>query len=165
MSQIASNSTVSSTACQGKQQRKHQCFALLALCEGNPPAIGRFPSQRDSDAESISMQWHHHEMLQETSLSRYNLYTDNTPDTHSRGQHIYIRQCIINRDHLVSNHHLGCLMIQFIAYMRHQSVCISTRYWVGSWLRFQQRHHHEMLQETSLSRYNLYTDNTMGHTQ
>ena len=30
---------------------------LLALCEGNPPVTGGFPSQRDSNVESIMMQW------------------------------------------------------------------------------------------------------------
>ena len=34
--QITSNSTVSSTVCSQKQQKKHQNFAVLALCEGNP---------------------------------------------------------------------------------------------------------------------------------
>ena len=50
---------------------KHQSSALLALCEGNPPVTnvalceekppvtGGFPSQRASNAESISMAWHH----------------------------------------------------------------------------------------------------------
>ena len=28
---------------------------------GNPLVIGGFPSQRATDAESISMSWHHHE--------------------------------------------------------------------------------------------------------
>ena len=30
------------------------------LCEGNPPVIGGFPSQRASNAENFSIWWHHH---------------------------------------------------------------------------------------------------------
>ena len=37
--------------------KKHQSHTLLALCEGNPPVTGGFPSQRGSNARSISM-WH-----------------------------------------------------------------------------------------------------------
>ena len=37
--------------------KEHQSSALLPLCEGNPHG---FPSQRDSNAESVSMSWHHH---------------------------------------------------------------------------------------------------------
>ena len=33
---------------------------LLVLCEGNPPVTGGFPSQRASDAESVSMAWRQH---------------------------------------------------------------------------------------------------------
>ena len=34
--------------------------ALLVLCEGNPLVTSGFPSQRASNAESVSMLWHHH---------------------------------------------------------------------------------------------------------
>ena len=40
--------------------KKHQRSALLALCEGNPPVTGGFPSQRASNAESVSILWRHH---------------------------------------------------------------------------------------------------------
>ena len=33
---------------------------LLALCEGNPPVTGGFPSQRTCDAEEVSISWRHH---------------------------------------------------------------------------------------------------------
>ena len=39
--------------------KQHQSPALLALCEGNPPVTGGFPSQRASNAESISISWSH----------------------------------------------------------------------------------------------------------
>ena len=38
--------------------KKTSKAVLLALCEGNPPVTGGFPSQRASKMESISMSWH-----------------------------------------------------------------------------------------------------------
>ena len=35
-------------------------ITILALCERKPPVTGGFPSQGASNAESISMLWHHH---------------------------------------------------------------------------------------------------------
>ena len=37
----------------------HQSSVLQALCEGNPPVTGGFPSQRASNTESVSMSWRH----------------------------------------------------------------------------------------------------------
>ena len=37
------------------KKKKHQRIVLLAIGEGNPPVIGGFPSQRASNAESVSM--------------------------------------------------------------------------------------------------------------
>ena len=39
---------------------KHQSYALLTLCDGNPPVTGGFPSQRISHTESDFMSWRHH---------------------------------------------------------------------------------------------------------
>ena len=59
VSQITSNSTDYSTACSCLPQRNHQNSTLLALCEGNPPVTGGFPSQRASNAETVSIPWCH----------------------------------------------------------------------------------------------------------
>ena len=48
-------STVSSTACSGYQQRKHQNHHM-----GNRLVTGASPSQTASDAENWSMSWRHH---------------------------------------------------------------------------------------------------------
>ena len=40
---------------------RHQRSALLAICDGNPPVTGGFPSQRASNVESMSISWCHHE--------------------------------------------------------------------------------------------------------
>ena len=61
-SQITSNSAVS-TICWGAHNKKHQRSMLPALCEGNPPLIGGFPSQRITNTESVSMQWWHHDKV------------------------------------------------------------------------------------------------------
>ena len=39
--------------------KKTSKSALPALCEGNPPVGGGFPSQRAGNAESVFMTWHH----------------------------------------------------------------------------------------------------------
>ena len=39
----------------------HQSATLLALCEGNPPYTGGFPSQRASNMVIFSLSWHHHD--------------------------------------------------------------------------------------------------------
>ena len=33
---------------------------VTGLCEGNPPVTGGLPSQRASNAEGVSIWWHHH---------------------------------------------------------------------------------------------------------
>ena len=43
----------------------HLLFALLSFCEGNPPETGGFPSQRNRNAESVSMSSRHHVRPQE----------------------------------------------------------------------------------------------------
>ena len=37
----------------------HPSIALLVLGEGNPPVTGRFPTQRASNGESVSVLWRH----------------------------------------------------------------------------------------------------------
>ena len=61
MSAMTSQNTNNSTVCStGWYQSKHQISASLALCEGIPPVTGGIPSQRTSNAESVSMSWRHH---------------------------------------------------------------------------------------------------------
>ena len=59
-SQITGLSIVFSSVCLGADQRKLQSIALLALCEGNPPVTGGFPSQMASNGEDISFWLRHH---------------------------------------------------------------------------------------------------------
>ena len=51
------DSTVSSTVCSSYHQFNHQSPTWLALCGGNAPVTGGFPSQRASDAETVSLAW------------------------------------------------------------------------------------------------------------
>ena len=41
--------------------KKNHTSALLALCGGNPPLTGGFPSQRTNNAENVSIPWLHHD--------------------------------------------------------------------------------------------------------
>ena len=43
--------------------RKHQTPEILVPCEGNQPVTGEFPSQRTSNAESVSMAWRRYESI------------------------------------------------------------------------------------------------------
>ena len=44
-------------------RKKHESPALLAICKGNSPITGVFPSQRARNAESVSMSWRHNGLL------------------------------------------------------------------------------------------------------
>ena len=55
-SQITSFTIVYSTVYSCADQRNHQSSASLALCEGNSPLTGEFPSQR---ASNVSIWWRH----------------------------------------------------------------------------------------------------------
>ena len=35
---------------------------VTGLCEATPPVTGGFPAQRASDAENVSIWWHHHDL-------------------------------------------------------------------------------------------------------
>ena len=62
-SQITSFTIDYSTVYSGADQRKHQSSASLAgLCEGNSPVTSKFPTQRASNAENVSIWWRHHEI-------------------------------------------------------------------------------------------------------
>ena len=43
--------------------KKTSKFRATGLCEGNPPVTGRFPSQRASNVENMSICWRHHGSL------------------------------------------------------------------------------------------------------
>ena len=57
--QITSLTNVYSTVYSGADQRKHQSSASLAFVWVNSPVTGEFPIQGASNAENISIWWHH----------------------------------------------------------------------------------------------------------
>ena len=59
-SEITSVPFVYSTVCSCADQSKRRSYALLALCEGNSTVTVKFPSQRASNAENVSIWWRHH---------------------------------------------------------------------------------------------------------
>ena len=46
-----------------RRSNKTPKLRVTGLCLGNPPVTARFPSQRSSNAENISIWWHHHTRL------------------------------------------------------------------------------------------------------
>ena len=59
-SPITGVSIVCITVCSGTDQRKHHSSASLAFVKGMHRWVGEFPPQRASNAEHISIWWHHH---------------------------------------------------------------------------------------------------------
>ena len=59
-SQITGISTVYTTVCLGADKRKHQSSVSLAFVRGIHRWPVDSPSQRTSDAEKVSIWWHHH---------------------------------------------------------------------------------------------------------
>ena len=59
---------VYSSVCSGADQRKYQSSVSLALCAGNSPVTGEFPAQRVSNAENVSIWWHHHGIWDQEGL-------------------------------------------------------------------------------------------------
>ena len=43
-----------------RRSKKTSKLCVTGLCEGNSAVTGEFPSQRASDAENVSIWWHHH---------------------------------------------------------------------------------------------------------
>ena len=46
--------------CASKIKIIKENIKTLRHCEGNPPVAGRFPTQRASNAENVSIWWRHH---------------------------------------------------------------------------------------------------------
>ena len=59
-SQSISLTIVYSTVYSGADQRKKSKLRVTDLCAGNWPVTGEFPTQRASNAESVSIWWRHH---------------------------------------------------------------------------------------------------------
>ena len=47
----------------GRRSKKTSKLRVTGLCAGNSPGTGEFPAQMDSDAENVSIWWHHHDKL------------------------------------------------------------------------------------------------------
>ena len=60
--QITDHLSRCSTICSGQHQRNIIAPLLLALCKGNSPVTGEFPTQRANNAENASIWWRHNEV-------------------------------------------------------------------------------------------------------
>ena len=45
-----------------RRWKKISKLRVTGLCEGNSPMTGEFPAQRASNAENVSIWWHHHDV-------------------------------------------------------------------------------------------------------
>ena len=59
------NYRLEKTCCLLKRLFRHRSkktpkLRVTGLCEGNSPVTGEFPAQRASNAENVSIWWHHH---------------------------------------------------------------------------------------------------------
>ena len=59
-----------------RRSKKTSKLRVTALCEGNSPVTGEFPSQRASNAENVSISWRHHDY----QPYKYNINCQNQPD-------------------------------------------------------------------------------------
>ena len=60
---IAGVSMVCPTICSGADESYTSKLRVTGLSEGNPSVTSGFPSQRDSNAENVSVWWRHHQYL------------------------------------------------------------------------------------------------------
>ena len=60
-SQIISITIVYSTVYSSADQKEASKLRVTGLCAGNSPVTGEFPTQMASNAENVSIWWHHHE--------------------------------------------------------------------------------------------------------
>ena len=117
------------------QQRRHQSSAILALCEGNPPVTGGFPSQWASNEESVPILWRHNgepmslpygwRWCRRRPLWYLPAYTSRrfcpshiSPLPHAReglGMGHHIDHIYLRSDHTApGNEQIACLIIHFI---------------------------------------------------
>ena len=59
-SQITSVSAVCSSRLFRCRPKKTSKLHVTGICEGNSPVTGKFPAQRASNAENVSIWWRHH---------------------------------------------------------------------------------------------------------
>ena len=95
-SQLTGVSIVCSAVCQGADQRKHQSSASLTYVRGTS-GDRWIPSQRDSNAENVSIWWRHHvlpDQIKDDDIlhSLYSVWVRNIT-------HLAFSQCIMEGVH------------------------------------------------------------------
>ena len=91
--EITGNLNVCSAVSLNWHQRKHQMLASLALCEGNPPVTGGFPSQRASNVEHVCS----HDIIMLATLSSQTMQLFNP----SRAQTETVIHCVNRFLHVI----------------------------------------------------------------
>ena len=90
-----------------RTSKKTSKLRVAHLCEENPPGTSGFPSQRASNAENISIWWHHHvwvisQAIAQPSITRINLKMKLTPVSHTLRHLIIMYRCVNALCHLTS---------------------------------------------------------------
>ena len=57
-----------------RRSRRTSKLRATVLCEGNSPITGKFPAQRASNAENVSMWWRHHEGLVSQTIGERHIW-------------------------------------------------------------------------------------------
>ena len=68
VSQITGVAIVCSVVCSGANHKKKSRIRTTGLCEGNPPVISGFLSQRAINAENVSIRRRNHDILTESDI-------------------------------------------------------------------------------------------------
>ena len=51
--------------------KKTSKLRITGLCEGNSPVTGEFPAQMASNAENVSISWHHHVLRKNMHMTQF----------------------------------------------------------------------------------------------
>ena len=98
--------------------KKISKFPSLALCEGNPPVTGGFPSQRASNEESISISWWH-------ECVRCNYFLVDCFMTKACTAAIEVQPLELGK-HAAGQQSIQTLAVEFMCFQKRQFLCIST---------------------------------------
>ena len=69
--------------------KKTSKLPITGLCAGNSPVTGEFPTQRASNAENVSIWWHHHVFCGNLLLYQWCPKTNHDSHQHMSGQFLF----------------------------------------------------------------------------
>ena len=99
-SQITDVFIVCSTDCRGADQSKHQSSASLAFMRGTTSDPGRFPSQRASNTENVSIWWRHRALIRITDKRPYEDWHDHSQNVRLENQYTVMDSATVKTSHV-----------------------------------------------------------------